>query len=172
MSLVFTLLDFGVIYCYRRMPQDEHLEWMSDGRELWNNIVDLQPAILTGLPMGKWAEPQKVGVWDRFVLRFRPIVRILYSQYSSNTWILPFRIFSASFLRQLGSALMMFRLLFSSVCILKAYAPKWWVMTGLFPLSWQRKWCLRELGHVPVITCMSRDKHLHCTPGSVLIDDR
>lgn len=73
----------------------EHLEWMSDGQELWNSIVGLQPTILTGLPMGKWAEPQK------------------------------------------------------------------------------RKWCARELGEgVPVITCMSRDKHRHCSPGSVLIDDR
>ncbi|CAM9672403.1 unnamed protein product [Laminaria digitata] len=73
----------------------EHLDWMSDGQDLWNNIVDLHPTILTGLPMGKWAEPQK------------------------------------------------------------------------------RKWCVRELGEdVPVITCMSRDKHLHCIPGSVLIDDR
>lgn len=37
----------------------------------------------------------------------------------------------------------------------------------------QRKWCKRELGEdVPVITCMSRDKHTYCRPGNVLIDDR
>lgn len=39
--------------------------------------------------------------------------------------------------------------------------------------TWQRNWCKRELGEdVPVITCMSRDKHTYCRPGNVLIDDR
>lgn len=39
--------------------------------------------------------------------------------------------------------------------------------------SGQRNWCKRELGeHVPVITCMSRDKHIYCRPGNILIDDR
>ncbi|CAM9710287.1 unnamed protein product, partial [Hapterophycus canaliculatus] len=73
---------------------------MEDGRELWNGVSGLRPTILTGLPMGNWAEPQKAG---------RP----------------------------------------------------------------HRKWCKRELGeHVPVITCMSRDKHIYCRAGNVLIDDR
>ncbi|CAM9595854.1 unnamed protein product [Ectocarpus fasciculatus] len=73
----------------------EHLDWMPDGRELWDGVAHLQPTILTGLPMGNWAEPQK------------------------------------------------------------------------------RNWCKRELGeHVPVITCMSRDKHTYCRPGNILIDDR
>ncbi|CAM9569238.1 unnamed protein product, partial [Phaeothamnion confervicola] len=37
----------------------------------------------------------------------------------------------------------------------------------------QRAWCARELGsEVAVITCMSRDKHRHAKPGSILIDDR
>eukprot|EP01006_Ploeotia_vitrea_P066926 TRINITY_DN96024_c0_g1_i1.p1 TRINITY_DN96024_c0_g1~~TRINITY_DN96024_c0_g1_i1.p1 ORF type:complete len:193 (+),score=12.28 TRINITY_DN96024_c0_g1_i1:55-579(+) len=35
------------------------LEWMPDGAELWNKIKGQQPTILTGLPRGKWAEPQK-----------------------------------------------------------------------------------------------------------------
>ncbi|CAM9180482.1 unnamed protein product [Discosporangium mesarthrocarpum] len=73
-----------------------NLEWMNDGRELWEGIRGLQPTILTGVPMGKWAEPQK------------------------------------------------------------------------------RAWCSDELGgDVPVITCMSRDKHKYChSPGCILIDDR
>jgi hypothetical protein len=37
----------------------EHLDWMPDGRELWNAVRDLSPTILTGLPLGRWAEPQK-----------------------------------------------------------------------------------------------------------------
>ena len=37
----------------------EHLEWTPDGRELWEYVRPLEPTILTGLPMGRWAEPQK-----------------------------------------------------------------------------------------------------------------
>lgn len=40
--------------------EDANLDWMPDGRELWEGVESLQPTILTGLPMGKWAEPQKV----------------------------------------------------------------------------------------------------------------
>jgi hypothetical protein len=35
------------------------LDWMSDGRELWERVAPLDPIVLTGLPLGKWAEPQK-----------------------------------------------------------------------------------------------------------------
>lgn len=79
----------------------EHLEWMPDGKTLWEGVRGHSPIILTGLPRGTWAEPQK------------------------------------------------------------------------------RRWCERELGPgVPVITCLSRDKHLEARAaieeGSVpiLIDDR
>jgi hypothetical protein len=79
----------------------EELGWLADGRTLWEHVRSLDPTILTGLPLGKWAEPQK------------------------------------------------------------------------------RAWCSRELGDtVPVITCMSRDKHVRgraATPDGavpVLIDDR
>jgi hypothetical protein len=37
----------------------EHLAWMPDGRELWAAVTAAQPKILTGLPLGWWAEPQK-----------------------------------------------------------------------------------------------------------------
>ncbi|MFW6368323.1 MAG: hypothetical protein ACOCZ9_01175 [Spirochaetota bacterium] len=36
-----------------------NLPWMPDGHELWNFVRPLQPTILTGLPRGTWAEPQK-----------------------------------------------------------------------------------------------------------------
>ena len=79
----------------------ENLNWLTDGRALWDRVQSLAPTILTGLPLGRWAEPQK------------------------------------------------------------------------------RAWCTRELGDaIPVITCMSRDKHTRAravTPGGavpVLIDDR
>ena len=35
------------------------LSWMDDGREFWNAVRKHNPVILTGLPMGGWAEPQK-----------------------------------------------------------------------------------------------------------------
>lgn len=41
------------------------LDWMPNGKKLWSNILQLKRErgfrlyILTGLPMGDWAEPQK-----------------------------------------------------------------------------------------------------------------
>lgn len=38
------------------------LDWIKDGKTLWNATKKYNPTILTGLPIGKWAEPQK-RVW-------------------------------------------------------------------------------------------------------------
>ncbi|MEI8094561.1 MAG: hypothetical protein WCG80_10130 [Spirochaetales bacterium] len=35
------------------------LPWMADGRDLWEFSRRFAPTILTGLPRGNWAEPQK-----------------------------------------------------------------------------------------------------------------
>ena len=40
-------------------PFFESLQWLPDGQELWSAIKELKPCVLTGLPRGKWAEPQK-----------------------------------------------------------------------------------------------------------------
>jgi len=37
----------------------DQLPWTSDGPQLWEATRHLKPTVLTGLPMGKWAEPQK-----------------------------------------------------------------------------------------------------------------
>ena len=37
----------------------EHLNWMPDGRQLWEFAQGLNPIILSGLPRGNWAAPQK-----------------------------------------------------------------------------------------------------------------
>lgn len=37
----------------------DRLEWMEDGQYLWDAVKNSNPAILTGLPMGNWAAPQK-----------------------------------------------------------------------------------------------------------------
>ena len=38
---------------YNRLP------WTQDGKHLWETVKHLNPVIVTGLPRGKWAEPQK-----------------------------------------------------------------------------------------------------------------
>lgn len=42
----------------------DNLDWMSDGKSLWEFSLRHNPVILTGLPLGKWAEPQK-RAWCR-----------------------------------------------------------------------------------------------------------
>jgi hypothetical protein len=37
----------------------DRLKWLPDGRELWDFVKSFKPVILTGLPRGAWAEPQK-----------------------------------------------------------------------------------------------------------------
>ena len=51
------------------------------------------------------------------------------------------------------------------------------ILTGLPLGSWapdqKRRWVARMLGpDVPIITCMSREKHRWSGPGHVLVDDR
>ncbi len=43
----------------------DRLGWMPDGRDLWEAVKGYSPVILTGLPMGKWAEPQKRAWCER-----------------------------------------------------------------------------------------------------------
>lgn len=38
-----------------------HLPLMSDGRQLYEGVAHLRPIILTGCPLGGWAEPQKLA---------------------------------------------------------------------------------------------------------------
>ncbi len=37
----------------------DRLQWMPDGPRLWSFVRGLEPSVLTGLPHGNWAEPQK-----------------------------------------------------------------------------------------------------------------
>ncbi len=43
----------------------DRLDWIPDGRDLWSTVKYCSPVILTGLPMGKWAEPQKRSWCER-----------------------------------------------------------------------------------------------------------
>ena len=49
------------------------LEEMPDAQELFDAVKHLQPTILTGLPLGKWAAPQK----ERWAARHFPGVPII-----------------------------------------------------------------------------------------------
>ena len=48
---------------WRRLAQEKNfygnLEWMSDGKKIWNYVCKYNPEILTGVPMGNWASEQK-----------------------------------------------------------------------------------------------------------------
>ena len=76
----------------------KNLEWLRNGKRLWQAISDKNPSILTGLP----------------------------------------------------------------------YSNKWDAING------KRDWCKKNLNLESdrVITCWSRDKFKHCSPGDILIDDR
>jgi hypothetical protein len=37
----------------------DQLYWLEGGKELWKYVSQHNPIIMTGLPLGKWAEPQK-----------------------------------------------------------------------------------------------------------------
>ncbi len=52
----------------------DRLGWMPDGRDLWQVVNDFQPVILTGLPMGKWAEPQKRSWCERELSSDIPVI--------------------------------------------------------------------------------------------------
>lgn len=39
-----------------------NLDWMPDGKHLWEEMKQFNPTILTGIPMGNWAPKQK-RVW-------------------------------------------------------------------------------------------------------------
>lgn len=57
---------------YRKLP------WMPDGIELWNFVVESAapglPIVLTGLPLGEWAEPDKLAWCARELGRGFPVI--------------------------------------------------------------------------------------------------
>jgi len=56
---------YGIKEFWRRLAKAPdfyaRLPLMSDARELFDAVEHLTPTILTGLPLGKWAAPQKVA---------------------------------------------------------------------------------------------------------------
>jgi len=50
------------------------LDWTADGPLLWQHVSGNSPTILTGLPLGRWAAPQKREWCDRELGRRVPVI--------------------------------------------------------------------------------------------------
>lgn len=61
----------------------DNLDWLEDGKRLWRSVQGLHPTILTGLPMGTWAEPQKRS-WCRRELGDTPVETCMSRQKASR----------------------------------------------------------------------------------------
>jgi len=61
-----------------------NLPWTADGKVLWSRIKDLHPTILTGVPKGSWAGPQKKQ-WVRRELGSWITTHICHSKDKSKT---------------------------------------------------------------------------------------
>ena len=55
----------------------DKLEWTVDGRQLWEYIRDRNPVVLTGLPWGQWAKPQKISWCKRELGPDVPVITCL-----------------------------------------------------------------------------------------------
>lgn len=50
------------------------LSWTLDGRELWKYAAPCNPTILTGLPRGTWARPQKIRWCEHHLGAHVPVI--------------------------------------------------------------------------------------------------
>ena len=57
-QLILGGLDKGEDF-HKKVDLYNSLEWMPDGKILWEYVLQHEPIVLTGSPMGNWAEPQK-----------------------------------------------------------------------------------------------------------------
>ncbi|MBN2529390.1 MAG: hypothetical protein JXR76_23585 [Deltaproteobacteria bacterium] len=71
-------------YMWPRLAKTPHfydtLGWMPDGEILWRFCQPHQPVILTGMPVGKWAEPQKRSWCARELGKHIEVITCLSSQ--------------------------------------------------------------------------------------------
>ncbi|MEE8440694.1 MAG: hypothetical protein V3S41_03160 [Spirochaetia bacterium] len=62
----------------------ENLDWLADGRNLWTQVRSLEPTILTGLPFGTWAEPQKRAWCTRELGHDIPVITCMSREKASR----------------------------------------------------------------------------------------
>jgi hypothetical protein len=58
----------------------EHLAWCPDGPALWEHVRGLTPTVLTGLPLGRWAAPQKLAWCARELGSDIPVITCMSRQ--------------------------------------------------------------------------------------------
>ncbi len=63
-----------------------HLDWMSDGKKLWNALRVFNPVILTGVPWGNWAEQQKRTWCARELGESVPVITGLSRKKADLAW--------------------------------------------------------------------------------------
>lgn len=51
-----------------------NLEMMPDGKDLWNYVSKYKPTILTGIPRGNWAQPQKKAWVAKYLGSSIPVI--------------------------------------------------------------------------------------------------
>ncbi|NBB90849.1 MAG: hypothetical protein GVY23_06540 [Spirochaetes bacterium] len=63
-----------------------NIPWMPDGLALWEHVEPLDPIVLTGLPRGNWAKPQKLE-WCRRELGPRvPVIACMSREKTEKAW--------------------------------------------------------------------------------------
>ncbi len=64
----------------------EKLHWMSDGKFLWDFCTKYNPVIITGLPLGNWAEPQKRAWCHRELGKDVQVVACMTREKPQKAW--------------------------------------------------------------------------------------
>jgi len=64
----------------------DKLPWMADGRSLYSFCLPHNPVILTGLPRGNWAEPQKRSWCQRELGGSTPVITCMSREKGEKAW--------------------------------------------------------------------------------------
>lgn len=64
----------------------EHLPWTPDGPHLWARVSRHAPVILTGLPRGAWAKPQKLAWCRRELGADVPVIACMSREKAEKAW--------------------------------------------------------------------------------------
>ncbi len=62
------------------------IPWMPDGLELWERVEPLDPVVLTGLPRGNWAKPQKLEWCRRELGPEVPVIACMSREKTEKAW--------------------------------------------------------------------------------------
>ena len=63
-----------------------NIPWMPDGPELWERVEPFDPVVLTGLPRGNWAKPQKLEWCRRELGPEVPVIACMSREKTEKAW--------------------------------------------------------------------------------------